>query len=55
VTGTGSTLLAIAMVAAFLLIGGGIKLAMTSEHRGRGLLMIMAAAVLIGNVLIWTL
>lgn len=54
-TGLGSTLLAIAMIAAFLLIGGGIKLALQREHRSRGLLMILAAAVLIGNVLIWTL
>jgi len=51
----GSTLLAIAMIAAFLLIGGGIKLASKREHRGRGLLMILAAVVLIANVLIWTL
>jgi hypothetical protein len=43
------------MIAAFLLIGGGIKLALSAEHRSRGLLMILAAAVLIGNVLIWTL
>jgi high-affinity Fe2+/Pb2+ permease len=55
VSGIASALLAIAMIAAFLLIAGGIRLARVREHRGRGLLMILAAAVLIGNVLIWTL
>ena len=43
------------MVAAFLLAAGGVKLAMSREQRSRGLLMLAAAAVLIGNVLIWTL
>jgi high-affinity Fe2+/Pb2+ permease len=45
----------VAMIAALLLVLGGIKLAMRKEDRGRGLLMLAAAAVLIGNVLIWTL
>jgi high-affinity Fe2+/Pb2+ permease len=54
-TGRGSTLMALAMIAAFLLIAGGIKMARTSEHRKRGVLMVVAAAVLIANVLIWTL
>ena len=47
--------MALAMIAAFLLTAGGVKLAMTRENRSRGLLMIAAAAVLVGNVLIWTL
>ena len=47
--------MAIAMVAAFLLIVGGIKLARRKEDRGRGLLMIVAAAVLVMNVAIWTI
>jgi hypothetical protein len=47
--------MAIAMIAAFLLVAGGVKLAMAKENRGRGLLMIGAAAVLVMNVLIWTL
>jgi high-affinity Fe2+/Pb2+ permease len=46
--------LALAMIAAFLLIVGGAKLAMTAENRKRGILMILAALVLVGNVLIWT-
>jgi hypothetical protein len=47
--------MALAMIAAFVLAIGGIKLAQQREVRGRGLLMLGAAAVLIGNVLIWTL
>ena len=46
--------MAIAMIAAFLLILGGIKL-MRRESRGKGILMLVAAAVLAGNVAIWTL
>ena len=45
----------LAMLAAFILAAGGLKLAMTPETRSRGLLMIAADAVLVGNVLIWTL
>jgi hypothetical protein len=52
--GFGATLMAIAMVAAFLLVFGGIKLARRKEERGRGFLMIGAAAVVVMNVLIWT-
>ena len=43
------------MIAAFLLIIGGVRLTMRREDRGRGMLMIGAAAVLVANVLIWTL
>ena len=53
--GLSATLMAIAMIAAFLLVVGGIKLARRKEDRGRGFLMIGAAAVLVMNVLIWTL
>ena len=45
---------AMAMVAAFLLLVGGAKLATTRQTRTRGILMIVAAAVLIMNVMIWT-
>ena len=54
-TSLGATTLAIAMIAAFLLILGGIKLTLNKESRGRGILMIIAAAVLMVNVLVWTL
>ncbi|WP_404713440.1 hypothetical protein [Sphingomonas sp. MMS24-J13] len=48
------TISAIAMLAVFALAGGG---AWTLAKRGetmRGVLMLLAAAVLLGNVLIWT-
>lgn len=43
------------MIAAFLLAIGGARLAMRREDRRRGLLMIAAALVLAGNVVIWTI
>ena len=46
--------MALAMLAAFLLAAAGIKLALRAATRGRGILMIAAAAVLIMNVMIWT-
>jgi hypothetical protein len=53
--GLSSAALTIAMIAAFLLVIGGIRLARRREDRGRGFLMLVAAAVIVGNVLIWTL
>ena len=47
--------LAIAMIAAFLLTAGGIRLISRGEYRQQGWLMIVAAMVLVGNVLVWTL
>jgi hypothetical protein len=41
------------MIAAFLLAYFGARLVVRGEDRRRGLLMTAAAAVLIGNVLIW--
>ena len=49
-----ATMLSIMVVAALLLLLGGLKLARRKEDRGRGMLMIVAALVLVGNVLIWT-
>ena len=46
--------MAAAMVAAFLLAAGGVKLALDRQTRGRGVLMIVAAAVIVMNVTIWT-
>ena len=46
--------LALAMIAAFVLIFFGIKLALRGDDRQRGVLMVVAALVLIANVLIWT-
>ena len=52
--GIASGALALAMVAALILAGGGVKLALDRQSRGRGLLMIAAALVLLMNVMIWT-
>ena len=49
-----SAALGIAMIAVFLLILGGIRLIRRGEHRQQGWLMIVAAMVLLGNVLVWT-
>ena len=45
--------MALAMIAAFLLIAGGIRLIGRGERR-KGVLMIVAAAVIAMNVAIWT-
>jgi len=49
-----SAALAIAMIAAFLLAAGGIRLISRGEYKTQGWLMIVAAMVLLGNVLVWT-
>lgn len=46
---------AIAMIAAFALVIGGGRLVRRPADRTKGVLMLVCAAVLIGNVLIWTL
>ncbi len=46
--------MALAMIAAILLIVGGVKLVLDRQTRGRGALMIAAALVLVMNVMIWT-
>jgi hypothetical protein len=46
--------LALGMIAAFLLTAGGIKLSLAAQTRSRGILMIVAAAVIVMNVMIWT-
>ena len=53
-TGLPAALLSIAMIGAFGLIVGGAVLIRRGQRR-KGVLMIVAAAVLVGNVLIWTL
>ena len=54
-SGLVSIILTVGMLAAFALVFGGIKLVRRKEDRGRGVLMLIAAAVLIGNVAILTL
>ena len=49
-----SIVMAFAMVAAFLLAAGGVKFAISPPTRTRGVLMIVAAIVLVMNVTIWT-
>jgi hypothetical protein len=49
-----SITLAAAMIAAFLLLAGGVKLVLARQTRPRGVLMIVAALVIVTNVMIWT-
>ena len=49
-----SIAMALAMISAFLLVIGGVKLATDRQTRVRGVLMIVAALVLVMNVMIWT-
>ena len=46
--------MALAMIAAFALAAGGVKLALRREDRVRGVLMIVAALVLVANVAVLT-
>jgi hypothetical protein len=54
-SGPGAILLSIVMIAAFLLFAGGAWMTVKARDRKKGLLMLVAAVVLLGNVLIWTL
>lgn len=51
----GQAALGITMIAAFLLLGFGVRQALRPADRQRGLLMIACAFIFIANVLIWTL
>jgi hypothetical protein len=53
--GAGPLFLSIMMIAAFLLTWGGIYLIVKRRDRKKGTLMLIAAAVAVGNVLVWTL
>jgi LPXTG-motif cell wall-anchored protein len=50
-----ATMLSIAVLAAFALIGGGLWLLVKKRDRKQGLLMLLAAIVTLVNVLIWTI
>ncbi len=50
-----SAALTLAMIACFLLVAGAVKLLREPQTRGKGGLMLAAALVILGNVLIWTL
>ncbi|HEX8938183.1 MAG TPA: hypothetical protein VF776_07950 [Sphingomicrobium sp.] len=43
-----------AMIAGFVLLAGGARLVFDAQTRGRGILMIIAALVIVMNVMIWT-
>lgn len=53
-SGLGATLLSVLMLGAFALAGGGLWLALGRRDVKKGLLMLAAAAVMFGNVLVWT-
>jgi len=44
----------VSIIAAFVLVIGGVKLIPDRQTRVRGILMIVAALVLVMNVMIWT-
>ena len=46
---------AVAMIAVFALTAGGILLLRGGRDRRKGGLMLACAAVILGNVLIWTI
>jgi len=48
-------ILSIVMLAVFALTWGGAWLILKARDRKRGALMLVAALVLLGNILIWTL
>ena len=52
--GLAAATMSVAMIAVFLLTGGGMVLLVRGQHRKQGALMLVAALVLLGNVLIWT-
>lgn len=54
-SGFGAALLSIAVIAVFLLGAGGMWLVARRRDMKKGILMLVAALVLLGNVLIWTL
>ncbi len=54
-TGFPAALLSILVLATFALVAGGAYLLLKRKERKQGLLMLIAAAVMFGNVLIWTL
>ena len=53
-SGLGAVLLSIAMLGTFTLAGGGGWLIAKRRDARKGSLMILAALVLLANVLIWT-
>ncbi|MDO6415736.1 hypothetical protein Q4F19_15200 [Sphingomonas sp. BIUV-7] len=52
---SGAVAYSIAMLACFTLVWGGIWLIAKRRDRKRGILMLVAAVVLLGNVLVWVM
>ena len=50
-----ATTLSILMLAGMLLAGAGLYLILSRREAGKGALMLVAAAVMFGNVLVWSL
>jgi len=55
VSGIAAAAPALAMIACFACVGGGGYLLATGRDRRKGALMLVMAAVLLGNVLVWTM
>lgn len=53
--GIAAAAMAIAMIAAFALVGGGLHLMIRRGERRKGALMLVAALVIVANVAIWTI
>jgi hypothetical protein len=53
-TGAAATLLSIMVIAAFALAAGGLWMLAKRRDTKKGVLMLVAALVLLGNVVIWT-
>ncbi len=54
-SGFQSGVFAIAMIAALILGFFGVRLSLRPDARTKGVLMVVMALVLVGNVLIWTI
>ena len=54
-TGFPATILSILVLATFSLVAGGAYLLVKRNERKQGVLMLIAAAVMFGNVLVWTI
>lgn len=50
---TAATLMSIAMLAAFVLVGFGLRFAFKADTKKQGRLMVLAGLILVANVLVW--
>jgi hypothetical protein len=53
-SGLVAAIFSVAVIAAFTLLGFGVRFALGTEYRRNGTLMIIAGLVILANVLIWT-